>query len=286
MVMRIRLTVGELFRKTKSALESGGVEFARFEAEQLLQSGGIGKTQLITEPNADVSENISAEISEKINRRLSGEPLQYIIGEWEFYGLPFKVGEGVLIPRQDTETLVEVARRFLEKRSSRKTLDLCAGSGCIGISLAKLCGCRVKSYELSGQAFAYLERNIALNGVNGLVTAVRADVLSEETAAGEEFDIIAANPPYLTEKDMHELQTEVTHEPQMALFGGADGLDFYRGILPLWTKRLRAGGIIAAEIGMGQERDVMRIFSENGITPDCAKDACGIYRVVYGIKEN
>ena len=280
-MMRIRLTVGELFRKTKSALESGGVEFARFEAEQLLQSGGIGKTQLITEPNADVSENISAEISEKINRRLSGEPLQYIIGEWEFYGLPFKVGEGVLIPRQDTETLVEVARRFLEKRSSRKTLDLCAGSGCIGISLAKTENADVVCVEKSPNAFVYLNDNIKLNNVS--VKAVLGDVLDEETVDGE-FDLIVSNPPYLTESDMNELQKEVRAEPKMALYGGADGLDFYRRIVADYVKKLKIGGMIAVEIGLGQENSVSDIFRGNGLQPRLEKDLCGVYRVVYSIK--
>ena len=279
--MRIRLTVGELFRKTKSALESGGVEFARFEAEQLLQSGGIGKTQLITEPNADVSENISTEISEKIKRRLSGEPLQYIIGEWEFYGLPFKVGEGVLIPRQDTETLVEVARRFLEKRSSRKTLDLCAGSGCIGISLAKTANADVACVEKSPNAFVYLNENIKLNNVS--VKAVLGDVLDEKTVDGE-FDLIVSNPPYLTESDMNELQKEVRSEPKMALYGGVDGLDFYRRIVADYVKKLKIGGMIAVEIGLGQENSVSDIFRENGLQPRLEKDLCGVYRVVYSIK--
>ena len=280
------MVIRELLSEVICALAGSGTENARFEAECMFRKAGIPRIKVITEPAEEISAETEKSVRDMLSRRLSGEPLQYILGEWEFFGLPFEVGEGVLIPRQDTETIVELIREYVGGNGAECTAaDLCAGSGCIGISLAKLCGCRVKSYELSEQAFAYLERNIALNGVNGLVTAVRADVLSEETAAGEEFDIIAANPPYLTEKDMHELQTEVTHEPQMALFGGADGLDFYRGILPLWTKRLRRGGLIAVEIGMGQERDVMRIFSENGITPDCAKDACGIYRVVYGIKE-
>lgn len=277
----------ELLSEVICALAGSGIENARFEADCIFRKAGMPRLSVITEPNAEVSPETENAVRGMLSRRLGGEPLQYILGEWEFCGLPFEVGEGVLIPRQDTETIVELVREYIGGSGSEcSAADLCAGSGCIGISLAKLCGCSVKSYELSEQAFAYLERNISLNGVDGLVTAVRADVLSEETAAGEEFDVIVTNPPYLTEKDMRELQTEVTHEPQMALFGGADGLDFYRGILPLWTKRLRAGGIIAAEIGMGQERDVMRIFSENGITPDCAKDACGIYRVVYGIKEN
>lgn len=277
------MTVRELYGETRKALE-GCTENAAFEAEQLLGSAGITKTALLTEPEADVSEEISAEISSMTKRRLSGEPLQYILGEWEFFGLPFKVGEGVLIPRQDTETLVETAGKFLEERetNARRTLDLCAGSGCIGITLAKLFRADVTCVEKSPAAFGFLKENIALNGVT--VRAVLGDIL-EENAAEWEFDAIVSNPPYLTAEDMRSLQKEVQREPEAALYGGADGLDFYRAILRLYPKRLKSGGMLAVEIGMGQESAVCGMFRENGIEPRLEKDMCGIYRVVYGIKE-
>lgn len=281
------MVIRELLSEVICALAGVGIENARFEADCIFQKAGLSRLTSITEPLSSVSEQTESSVREMLSRRLSGEPLQYILGEWEFCGLPFEVGEGVLIPRQDTETIVEIAREYIGGYGGEvRAADLCAGSGCIGISLAKLCGCTVNSYELSDRALGYLERNIALNGVGVLVTPIKADVLSEDTAAGEEFDVILTNPPYLTAKDMTELQTEVTHEPEMALYGGTDGLDFYRGIIPMWTKRLRKGGLIAAEIGIDQEHDVMRIFERSGISADCAKDACGIYRVVYGIKEN
>lgn len=281
------MVIRELLSEVICALAGVGIENARFEADCIFQKAGLSRLMSITEPTAEVSAETERSVREMLSRRLSGEPLQYILGEWEFCGLPFEVGEGVLIPRQDTETIVEIAREYIGGYGSEcRAADLCAGSGCIGISLAKLCGCSVKSYELSDKALTYLRRNISLNGVDGLVTPIKADVLSESAAGDEEFDVILTNPPYLTENDMNELQTEVTHEPKMALYGGTDGLDFYRGIIPLWTKKLRRGGLIAAEIGINQEHDVMRIFGQSGISADCAKDACGIYRVVYGIKEN
>lgn len=282
------MIVRDILRETVCALADNGIENARFEAEQLLQKAGIPRMKLLTEPNGSVSAETESAVRGMLERRLSGYPLQYLLGEWEFFGLTFPVGEGVLIPRQDTEILAELARDFLLERSpdERKTLDLCAGSGCIGVTLAKLCGAEVKCVELSENAFGYLERGIKLNGVERLVTAVRGDVTDSEFAKrlGGEYDVIVSNPPYLTETDMKNLQTEVTHEPRMALYGGMDGLDFYREMLAIWTKRLKIGGMFAVEIGINQERGVMEIFEENGLNADCIKDTRGIYRVVACVK--
>lgn len=279
------MTIRELQREMMYKLADIGVENTRFETEQLLERAGLSRLRLLTEPSGNVPEKVERAALEMLGRRASGYPLQYILGEWEFFGLPFKVGEGVLIPRQDTETLVERARDILLGRApeERCTADLCAGSGCIGIALAKLCGAKVRCIELSEAAFGYLEQNIALNGVGDRVTAVLADVLDESSAVGE-FDLIVANPPYLDDTDMKNLQPEVAHEPKMALYGGADGLGFFRGMIAVWAKRLKRGGAFAVEIGMGQERGVIEIFAENGIRADCITDMRGIFRVVYGVK--
>lgn len=277
------MTVRELFLSVKNALESGRVENAGFEAEQLLNSVGISKISLISEPAGDVTADISAEIKAKVGRRLSGEPLQYILGEWDFYGLPFKVGEGVLIPRQDTETIIDVSLKFLNsrERNKRVTLDLCAGSGCIGITLAKIADAEVTLVEKSVRAFEYLRGNIEMNKVS--VNAVTGDVLDENTVNGE-YDLIVSNPPYLTENDMRSLQREVEFEPSEALYGGADGLDFYRRILSVYPKKLKSGGMLAVEIGMGQENAVGELFRENGMEPHFERDMRGVYRVVWGVR--
>lgn len=277
------MTVGELYNRIRSELREGWIEDHRFEAEQLLRSAGFDKIKLVTEPQREIPEDISAEIIGRISRRIAGEPLQYILGEWEFYGLPFRVGEGVLIPRQDTETLVEVSLRFLEDRGAdrRKTLDICAGSGCIGIALAKTANAEVTCVEKSSLAFKYLEENIALNGAS--VRAVLGDALDERTTPGE-YDLIVSNPPYLSAEDMSVLQKEVRFEPEAALFGGEDGLNFYRVLIPMYTRMLKSGGMMAVEIGMGQENAVCGIFRENGLTPQCERDMSGIIRVVYSIK--
>ncbi len=279
------VTLGGLFRELCGKFSECGIENARFEAEQLLQHAtGADRLSLVTSPETVVTEAQVQRVAQLAERRISGEPLQYLLGEWEFYGFPFKVGEGVLIPRQDTETLVELAQQHLT--SDALCADLCAGSGCIGISLARLTGCRVHSYELSGKALGYLRENTSLNGVAERVTLINADVLSEQTAGGApEYDAILSNPPYLTAEDMRQLQREVTFEPEMALFGGEDGLDFYRGILRLWSRRLKKGGLFAVEIGAAQAEAVSRIFAENGIPPRVVQDYCSNDRVVYGIKE-
>ncbi|MBP0984145.1 MAG: peptide chain release factor N(5)-glutamine methyltransferase [Oscillospiraceae bacterium] len=280
--------MGGLIRECVKLLTDGGNNNPRFEAEQLVMAVcGADRKDLLTDPERAVNAAQLAELEGFVSRRLSGEPLQYILGEWEFYGLPFCVGEGVLIPRQDTEIIAEVALDYAKKHEKPDFLaaDLCAGSGCIGITLAKLAGVRVKLLELSDQALVYLRRNIVLNGVDCLCESVHADVLSEKTAEDlPQLDLIVTNPPYLTAKDMRELQTEVGFEPETALYGGEDGLDYYRRIIPLWSGKLRPGGMLAAEIGMGQEREVMKLFEQSGIMAQSEKDLCGIIRVIYGIK--
>ena len=279
------MTLGELFRSGVQRLSSGGNDNPRFEAEQLVMHiCGVSRTDILTAPEREISPEQCARFSQLVGRRLSGEPLQYLLGVWEFYGFPFEVGSGVLIPRQDTETLVELAEGFVDSGST--VADLCAGSGCIGIALARLKGCRVFSFELSEQAFGYLERNITLNGVDKSVTPIKADVLSEQTAADAPLlNAVVTNPPYLTADDMSELQTEVMFEPKMALYGGDDGLEFYRRIIPLWTERLKQGGRFAAEIGIHQQHAVGEILRACGIEPQLRNDLCGVCRVVYGIKK-
>ena len=278
--------IGGLLRECTRRLAECGNDNPRFEAEQLLMKlCGVTRKDMLMSPGLAVTEQQFSAAQRLIERRLSGEPLQYILGEWEFYGLPFYVGEGVLIPRQDTETIAELALEYakMHRNSGFLAADLCAGSGCIGITLAKLADIPVKLLELSEQALTYLKRNIGLNGVSELCEAVCADVLLEETAASlPELDLIVTNPPYLTAEDMENLQTEVSFEPKTALYGGGDGLDYYRRMLPLWCGKLKPGGMIAAEIGMGQEADVMQIFEENGMIPHCKKDMCGVIRVIYG----
>lgn len=280
------MIIGELLDGTRSKLAEYGVENARFEAEQLLLAAGIPKQSLLWEPREYVTPKCEKRAAYLLKKRLTGYPLQYLVGEWSFYSCDFKVGEGVLIPRQDTETLAELADNFLKSRpiNERRVLDLCAGSGCIGIVLSKFCDAKTVSVEKSKTAFAYLTENITLNGVSDKVTAVCADIFSDIPQIGGEFDVILSNPPYLTSSDMKHLQTEVTFEPSSALYGGEDGLDFYRKIPGRYLGGLKNGGLFAVEIGMGQESDIADIFKGYGLTPQFKEDMCGIKRVVYCVK--
>lgn len=270
-------------------LEMEDIENARFEAIELLVCAGADRTTLHTEPISihELPTEVRRRAAELLERRVNGEPLQYIIGEWEFYGLPFKVGEGVLIPRQDTETLVETALEFLEKRPSeqRRMLDLCAGTGCIGITLAKLANADVSCVELSGAAFGYLVQNVELNDVEECVKPILGDIFDSKIRRSlGEFDLITANPPYLSQFDMQNLQKEVSFEPKMALYGGSDGLDFYWSIVCEYSTSVKTGGAMFFEVGAGQAAKVARILSESGFTTHIANDLCGIERTVWGIK--
>lgn len=270
----------------KDLIESG-IENAQYDVKEIL-----GKALSIDCRSAEftnvLEKSVSGEVANRFlslsERRKSGEPLQYILGEWEFYGLPFQVGEGVLIPRQDTETLVEHTILKYQKRRDINIIDLCSGSGCIGITLDKRLSCnKVICVEKSKEALLYLDKNKKINNSN--VDVVNGDVLDLNFInTMPTVDLIVCNPPYLTLEDMDNLQCEVTFEPQSALFGGEDGLDFYRDIVRLWKSKLKKGGELMFEIGINQEQEVMKIMIQHGfINVRAKKDLCGVYRVVTGI---
>ena len=232
-------------------------------------------------PQESVPDDAEKCIRELIKKRSEGYPLQYLLGEWEFYGYPIKVGEGVLIPRPDTETLVDQVLEICRKNgmTSPKIADLCSGSGCIAIALKKqLPSAEVYSVELSDKALGYLRENIKLN--NADITVIEGDVLKKETQQQlSHLDIIVSNPPYLTGEEMRELQAEVSHEPGLALFGGNDGLGFYRAITELWRKSLKLGGYIAYEFGEDQHEAVKKILTANSFDNiQFCRDGGGIIR--------
>lgn len=256
--------VNNFYREIIEKLNSSGVEYPDFEADVLCETvfGRSFKLDMLMERLNPSDEDISTLLS-LAERRVSGEPLQYIVGSWEFYGIDFKVGDGVLIPRQDTEVLVDVALEFLKDKNSPHIVDLCSGTGCIPIAIA-LNKTDAKAYalELYDKAYGYLCTNCSEH--TG-VEPMQRDVLSEATAG--EFsglDLISANPPYLDSGDMASLQSEVKYEPQTALFGGDDGLDYYRKISRIWKPALKAGGMILFEVGVTQSEAVAEILRLNG----------------------
>lgn len=238
-------------------LLENGIENPRFEAKELF--------------NAYSGEDLK----KAVERRLLGEPLQYILGEWEFYSLPFIVGDGVLIPRPETELLVDLALK--EIKPDCKVIDLCSGSGAIAVAVAKNSNATVYALEKYEKAISFLERNIALNKV--AVKIIKEDLFNFSPT--EKFDIIISNPPYIKTSVLDSLQKEVKHEPVTALDGGEDGLIFYRHIAGL-KKHLNKGGKIMVEIGFDQSDAVQEIFQQNGLTTKAYKDLNGVQRVIIG----
>lgn len=216
---------------------------------------------------------------------LDGEPLAYILGEWDFFGLTFQVDKNVLIPRADTEPLCELVIEQAKKKVSPRILDLCCGSGCIGIAAAHMVkDARVAGVDNSEGALRITRENARRLGVQNRFVAVNADVRFRPPGNMGQFDIIVSNPPYVTRAEMHQLDRSVyNYEPHEALYGGVDGLDFYRSICSKWGSLLVAGGVILFECGWQQAEDVAAILEENrfggiGITEDLA----GVPRIVYG----
>lgn len=276
------MTASELYFHLRKVLEKNKIESSQFEAMCIVEHIFGAKLQKLLLDKIPATDEQVINANNIVFRRCQGEPLQYLLRKWEFYGLEFFVGEGVLIPRQDTETLIDTVLS-MELPQNPKILDLCSGSGCIGITLSKnIKNACVTAVEISEKAVGYINKNKKHNNVN--MSVVVGDVLNEKTA--EEFsdiDIIVCNPPYLTAEDMKNLQKEVTFEPEKALFGGNDGLDFFRKITEIWKKTLKENGLLFFEIGKGQEKAVSEILRNNSFTDiNLADDLCGITRVVYG----
>lgn len=279
------MTVRELYNRGKNELIQAGLDSPAFDALCLLEKeiGISGREGLAKCGDDFVFTNQCISYMRKIERRKS-EPFQYILGEWEFDGIMFSVGEGVLIPREDTLTVVEAVQEELKGVSSPKILDLCAGSGTIGISLARrIPDAHVVCLEGSMEAFGYLLRNKIFHGENR-VMPVLGDVL-EDPLIDEQFDCIVSNPPYIPTEDIYDLQWEVGCEPLMALDGGIDGLDFYRAICDKWLVLLKEGGVLAFESGYDIADGVAEIMAEHGFTEIKRKlDLGGVERCIYGRK--
>jgi len=278
------MTVGEAYRKTKDILTEAGFEAPAFEALCLTEKVfGFNRLALITKGEETVaSEEKLAVLAELTEKRLNHEPLQYLLGKWNFMGIDLLVGEGVLVPRDDTEVVTSLCIDYLSCKESPNVIDLCAGSGAISLALEKYANCKVTAVELSDKAFSYLTQNIKLN--NSAVNALNGDIFEcHKDIADNSLDLIVSNPPYIKTADIASLQKEVQHEPAMALDGGESGLDFYRRIVPLWKSKLKAGGALAFELGEGQYDEVSRILADNGfggITESI--DFGGIQRAIIG----
>lgn len=271
-----------LYNKAKEELDKAGISDPAFNSMCLIEKVfNVNKAQLMAE-NITADDKKGAEFLTLLGRRLSGEPLQYILGEWEFYGYTFKVGKGVLIPRDDTEVLLRLSLDFLKDKQNARVLDLCSGSGALAVAIAKETDAEVYALEKSAEALPYLCENININKAN--IEVVAGDVFyCADEFMDKSFDLIISNPPYIITDEIDTLQKEISFEPKTALDGGADGLKFYRGIIKDYTSKLKSGGMIAFEIGEGQFEDVKTLMENADVKNiDYKLDLGGIQRVVYG----
>lgn len=278
--------VKALYATAKSEFEKAGIDDPAFNSAALCEKAfGLSRAEIMAGKHV-VPDSEAVGFIRDVGRRLIGEPLQYILGEWEFYGNKLKVGEGVLIPRDDTEVLLRDCLGVLKNRSGARVLDLCSGSGALAIAIAKECEAEVVAVEKSPEAYDYLYNNIASNKAK--VVPVRGDIftLADEFPDGY-FDLILSNPPYVRSDDIDGLQREIAFEPRMALDGGEDGLHFYRGIIKLWTRKLRDGGMLAFELGEGQFEDVRGLMEDAGLSEiGGSLDLGGIKRSIFGIAQS
>ena len=281
-------TYNDIYLAVRKRLRDAGIEGYDLEA-RLLAAKAAGKTVegFLRDSrfyvNDDAFEN---ELSALAERRMEGEPIAYITGEWEFYGLPVTVTPDVLIPRIDTEVLVTAAIELLTLREpDRRVLDLCAGSGCIGMALtASVPSCRVVLADVSREALAVCRANLLKNNLTRRATCVEADALSSPPMLLGSFDMIVCNPPYIPTSEIIGLDSSVRdYEPLSALDGGPDGLDFYRAVASKWPAVLRKDGYLLFECGEGQAGEVMDIMDSNGFEDiRTYRDTIGVERVVSG----
>ena len=279
------MTLQSIYTEIKDALNSSGIEDSGFEAKLILKRYlNISDSEFLTLYNREIEKEKELLIEKAVQKRKERYPLQYILGEWDFYKYTFKVGEGVLIPRSDTEILVEKAVEYLKNTKNPQVLDLCAGSGCIGISIAKdYPHSTVTLVEKFDKAFRYLEQNIKLNDAKN-AKALNGDVLKGDGGDGI-YDLIVSNPPYIPPNEMDIISPETRFEPETALLGGEDGMLFYKAIIENYKKSLKKGGMLGFEVGINEDEAVANLLKEalfENIT--VTKDFNGINRVVTAIK--
>lgn len=271
------MTYRALYLWARNVLQAAGLDAPNRDAALLIEHFfGLDRTRLVLQGEQEAALMAERQFRQAVQERAERRPLQYILGSWEFMGLTLAMGEGVLTPREDTETLVRTAA--LRATAGLPTgnpaevkvqgLDLCAGSGAVALGLASLLPqIELTCIELSPAAFSYLTRNLAAYPQYA-VKAQQGDILLPQTAArfaDGSVDLLAANPPYIKTEELPGLQEEVQREPKLALDGGEDGLVFYRAICELWVRKLRPGGLLAVEIGEEQGESVSALFHACGL---------------------
>ena len=280
------ITYNNLYLDIRQQLHKAGLPAATLEARELVCcAAGKSREELSRDSRLYVPDTVERQTRALVERHLAGEPVAYLIGEWEFYGLPLDISERVLIPRPDTEVLAAAVIEGLREAKSPRVLDLCAGSGCIGLAVAKhVPGSHVVLGELMEDALRVCRQNIRRCGLTAQVMPWQVNALDGPPPRFGEFDCIVSNPPYIPDGDIAGLDVSVRdYEPMTALKGGDDGLDFYRAISDKWRTALHPGSRLFFEVGIGQADDHAGVLHGTGdgdieVVPDTA----GIPRVVYG----
>lgn len=272
----------DVFLEGKQILKNAGCESFGFDAACLFEHVyGITRPQIVLNPDKLLDESAFFELCKK---RAGGYPLQYILGSWEFMGLPFEVNESVLIPRADTETIVQY---IIDLGGSPKVLDMCTGSGCIGIAIRHfLKNADVTLADISEGALDVAQRNAKINKTD--VKFINADLFCGygKYFEKESFDIIVSNPPYIKKGDKDTLSGEVLCEPHIALFSGENGTDHYKALINLWKDALKKGGLMVLESGYDTWQDIVLLFESCGYTDiKTIKDISGITRLVCARRE-
>ena len=268
----------------RNAFQERGVSAPELAAREIVCAGlGISKTGLAAQGERGVSGEMLSGLWDMARRHIEGEPLAYILGQWDFYGLSLAVTPDVLIPRPDTETLARLAIETLERTKNPRVLDLCCGSGCVGLAVAANVPCAgVTLADICPKALQIAGRNAGALGIKA--RCIEADALTPPPPDFGRFDSIVCNPPYISDADYQALDIGVRgYEPAPALRGGADGLDFYRAITLNWRDALKPGGAMLFEVGLGQAAAVAGMMRDGGYgNVSIQRDLSGIERVVTG----
>ena len=280
-------TYNDIFMQARNALRDHGIEGYSLEA-RLLVATAAGKTtqELLRDLSLYTTPEMADKVAALTERRISGEPVAYITGAWEFYGLPMYITSDVLIPRMDTELLVDAAKELLNGRKmDARVLDLCCGSGCIACAIGhEMPAARIVAVDLSAKALEVARRNVAVNRLSSRVICMQADATASPPMSMGQFDMIVSNPPYVRSADMKKLDRSVRDfEPSWALDGGKDGLKFYKSIIKYWKSVLRPGGYLLFAVGEGQAESVKEMLLTGGFRSVGSKfDTIGVERVVIG----
>ena len=277
-------TIRNLISVARDELNKSGAGESNIDAQVfMMKAVNMDKTGILINPDYELTKEQLADFKTMVEKRKSGIPSQYIVGKCEFMGYDFFVDKNVLIPRADTEVLVEKVLEFSAKNKFKNILDMCTGSGCIAISLVLNGVEKAVGADISQGALNIAEKNAEYNDVKNKTEFIHSDLF--ENIEGV-FDAIVSNPPYIPKEDIKSLMREVKdHEPLSALDGGDDGLDFYREITKQSRKYLKDGGMLFYEIGYNQSEDLHKIMEENGFEKvTTVKDYAGLDRVVFGTK--